>query len=539
MLAVCLAQLASEVYDGIEAWENDERDIAYGYLVDVFENVALMAAFSAAAKALKGARGDEAGTAVEGQEVGDGDDEASEIERIPVETPSFIEELEEVETTDGQVRLWKPDLAPYRSTEALPEGLEADALGLRQHDGRHWLVVQGDQYIVEQEAVTGEYRLQHPRDPGRYQPPLRHNGAGAWLLGTDRPLSWSGMQLLRRIGHLNAYFDEATLQRIVAISGSDEDQLRRALATNQRLPALLEDTLQRFRLDDTLRLLPDTRSAEFHRAYTALPIALAPGAEALLRVSPQLPAVVANELARAASTTELQMLGNGKMPLRLNEEIRVYRQQIRLARAYEGLYLSCVPNWDSDRLVVHTLAQLPDWPAETRVRLLQRWAWPAQDYELGPLGGLPYKTITHAEAGYIVHDNGPSNAVPSVYPSLYAALYEALPVAMTTMGISDQQALERLVQESPLLPRPALRMLLGMQPVRPGYRSPCAWPMAAWATRSVVAARPHKASPASACSKPSRPRGWPHTLAARQSRFCWRFPAPAVHRCRFSNICRH
>ncbi|WP_256666013.1 NEL domain-containing protein [Pseudomonas sp. SK] len=474
MLAVCVTQLAFEVYDGIEAWENDERDIAYGYLVDVVENVALMAALSAAAKALRGAQGGEAGAVVEGQEPVASDDEEAEIERIPVETPSFIEELEDVETADGQVRLWKPDLAPYQSSERLPEGLEADAFGLRQHDGRHWLVVQGDQYIVEQAAASGEYRLQHPQNPRRYQPPVRHNGAGAWLLETDRPLSWSGMQLLRRIGHLNAHFDETTLQRIVALSGCDEEQLRRALAANQRLPALLEDTLQRFKLDDSLRLLPDssTRPAEFHRAYSTLPITLAPGAEALQRVYPQLPAVFANELARAADTSELQLLDSGKVPLRLSEELRVYRHQIRLARAYEGLYLSCVPNWDSDRLIVHTLAQLPGWPAETRVRLLQRLSWPAQDYELGPLDGHPYKTITHAEAGYIVHDDSQPGAAISLYPSLYAALYKALPAAMTAMEIADQQALERLVQESPLLPRPALRALLGMQPVRPGYRSP-------------------------------------------------------------------
>lgn len=474
MLAVCVTQLACEVYDGIEAWENDERDIAYGYLVDVIENVALMTALSAAAKALRGAKGGEADAASEDQPVGGSDEEEPEVERIPVETPSFIEELEVVEITDGQARLWKPDLAPYRSTERLPEGLEADALGLRQHNGRRWLVLQGDQYLVEQSATTGEYRLQHPQDPHRYQPPLRHNGAGAWLLGTDRPLSWSGMQLLRRIGHLNAHFDETTLQRIVALSGSDENQLRRALANNQRLPALLEDTLQRFRLDDSLRQLSDTstRSAEFHKVYTALPIALAPGAEALQRVYPQLPAVVANELAHASSSSELQMLGNGKVPMRMSEEIRIYRQQIRLTRAYEGLYLSCVPNWDSDRLIVHTLAQLPGWPAETRVRLLQRMSWPAQDYELGPLEGAPYNTITHAEAGYIVHGDGQPGAAINLYPSLYAALYKALPAAMTEMGIADQQALERLVQESPLLPRPALRALLRMQPVRPGYRSP-------------------------------------------------------------------
>ncbi|WP_256582398.1 dermonecrotic toxin domain-containing protein [Pseudomonas sp. B8(2017)] len=474
MLAVCLAQLAHEVYEGIDAWENDERDTAYGYLLDVIENVAVMAALSAAAKALRGSQGSETGMASEGPEIEEPEDEEPGIARIPVETPSFIEELEDVETSDGQMRLWKPDLTPYQSFETLPHDLVPDELGLRHHQGKRWLVLQGNQYIVSQTPTTGEYRLQHPASPRRYQPPVRHNGAGAWLHVTDKPLSWSGMTLLRRIGHLSGHFDEPTLQRIIAVSGVHEDELRRALAESQRLPALLEDTLQRFKLDETVRQRADesTRPAEFARAYAGLSRDLAPGAEAIQRTYPKLPSAVANELAREASANELQILDNGKVPLRLAEEARIYQQQIRLARACEGMYLSSVPNWDSDLLIMHTLERLPGWPAQTRLRLLQRMSWPTQDHAIGTPGTRPYTTITHASAGYIVHDESLPSAAVKVYPSLYAALYEALPAAMAGMDVTDQQALQRLVQESPLLPRPALRVLLGMQPVRPGYRSP-------------------------------------------------------------------
>ena len=474
MLAVCLAQLAHEVYEGIDAWENDERDTAYGYLLNVIENVAVMAALSAAAKALRGSQGSETGMASEGPEIEEPEDEEPGIARIPVETPSFIEELEDVETSDGQMRLWKPDLTPYQSFETLPHDLVPDELGLRHHQGKRWLILQGNQYIVSQTPTTGEYRLQHPASPRRYQPPVRHNGAGAWLHVTDKPLSWSGMTLLRRIGHLSGHFDEPTLQRIIAVSGVHEDELRRALAESQRLPALLEDTLQRFKLDETVRQLADesTRPAEFARAYAGLSRDLAPGAEALQRAYPKLPSAVANELAREASANELQILDNGKVPLRLAEEARIYQQQIRLARACEGLYLSSVPNWDSDLLIMHTLERLPGWPAQARLRLLQRMSWPTQDHAIGTLDTRPFKTITHAQAGYIVHDERLPSAAVKVYSSLYAALYEALPAAMANMDVADQQALQRLVQESPLLPRPALRVLLGMQPVRPGYRSP-------------------------------------------------------------------
>jgi Leucine-rich repeat (LRR) protein len=474
MLAVCVAQLAHEVYEGIEAWENDERDIAYGYLIDVVENVAIMAALSAAAKALGGAKGTAADSSVEGSETGEPEVEEPEVDRIPVETPSFIEELEDVEAPDGQVRLWKPDLTPYQSTAVLPDDLVADELGLQHHQGKRWLVLQGNRYIVEQSPTTGEYHLQHPQNPRRYQPPLRHNGAGAWLQITDNPLNWSGMTLLRRIGHLNGHFDDSTLQRILDVSGTNEDVLRRTLAESQRLPALLQDTMQRFKLDATVSQLPDTSTwqAEFSREYARTPNSSAPGAEVIQRVYPKLPMPLIEELARSADPSELQLLASGKVPERLGEEVRLYQRQIRLARAYEGLYLSCVPSRDSDRLIMHTLGRLPGWPAETKLQMHQRMTWPAEDHAIGPLDASPYKTITHARAGYIIHDESLPSTVVTVHPNLYAALYEALPEAMTQLGVTDQQALQRLVQETPLLPRSDLRTVLGMQPVRPGYRSP-------------------------------------------------------------------
>ncbi|MFT0865142.1 dermonecrotic toxin domain-containing protein [Pseudomonas sp. CAM1A] len=476
MLAVCVTQLAHEVYEGIEAWENDERDIAYGYLVDVIENVAIMAALSAAAKVARGRRrGDgETGTDANPPWVEEPDEEEPEGRRIAVETPSFIEELEDVETPDGQTRLWKPDLTPYQSTEVLPDHLAPDELGLRHHQGKRWLALEGKQYIVEPASTSGAYRLRHPLNPRRYRPPLRHNGAGAWLHAMDKPLSWSGIRLLRRIGHLSADFDELTLQRILAVSGTEEDTLRRALAENQRLPALLEDTLQRFKLDQAIRQLPDatTHPAKFSRAYANLAHTPPAVATAIQRLYPQLPGAVTTELVRNASPSELQVLGTGKIPLRLGEEIRVYQQQVRLARTYEGLYLTCVRNWDSDRLIMHALERLPGWPVGTRLRLLQRTSWPAGEHGIGPQDARSCPTITHAEAGYIVHEEAPTGAAIPPHPSLYGALYKALPRAMTQLQVVDQQALQRLLQHSPLLSRSHLRTLLGMRPVRPGYRSP-------------------------------------------------------------------
>lgn len=457
MLAMCAIQLAHEVYEGIESWKNDEKDQAYSYLVDVVENVAIMAALAAAAAAVK-----------EGLEaVAKPPLEAP----LPVEAPSFIEELEDVDLPNGEIRLWKPDLAPYRSTQVLPADLEPDEAGLRHHQGKRWLVLRGNLYIVRQASSAGEYRLEHPSNPFAHEPTLHHNGAGAWLLPFEQPLQWPLNTLLLRMG--TQLTDEETLQALRA-SDTHEDVLRRALTESQPLPAMLRDSMARFKLDRKIRQSPEESSlpAELERAYSRLPASQAPGADVLQRVYPTLPVAVTDELVENASRLEQQTLGAGKVPLRLAEEIRAYQQQIRLTRAYEGLYLRCVRSWDADRLILHTLEKLPGWPAQLRLELLESRRWPSQRASIGPLNEGPDKTITCVEAGYIVNDASQTNTAVIAHSDLYAALYAALPDAMAQLGCVNAGALRRLMQESPQLPRSSLRQVLGMQPVRPGYRSP-------------------------------------------------------------------
>nr|WP_314477032.1 DUF6543 domain-containing protein [uncultured Pseudomonas sp.] len=472
MLLVAVTQLAHEVYEGIEAWAADERDIAYAYLVDVVENVAQMAALAAAGHALKG-KG-EPQVPGSGEPIVEEPDDDVDVEPRSVHTPSFIEMLDEVEMPDGQVSLWRPDLAPYHVEEPLPPALLPDERGLLQHEGQQWLVLQGRQYRVACVQGTGEYRVQHPKGEHRYQPPLRHNGAGAWIQVTDRPAAWAGATLLQRMGHLSAHFDEQTLQWMLHISATDEEALRKALVETKPLPALLQDTLQRFKLDQSLRQLPTSadRPGEFARAYDRVTTARTPYGETIRRVYPSLPGVVADELAHAASVGEQAQLAAGKVPLRLGEEIRVYAQQVRLARAYEGLYLAGVQSWDSDRLILRTLATLERWPADIRLQLRRAVTWPVQHDAIGPERSGPGLIIVHARVGYFIEDNAQPAALVMAHTDLFSALYHALPDTMALLGASDPQSLQRLMQQRPLLPRAELRAALGMQPIRPGYRSP-------------------------------------------------------------------
>ena len=469
MLGICALQLAYEVYEGIESWAHDDKQQAYQYLLDVVQNVAQMAAFSLAIKAAEGGVRAAAG----------GPGEPTVLpEPMPVETPSFIEELDDVELPEGQIKLWKPDLAPYAQPIDIPDTLGPDELGLHHHQGRTWLKLDGQTYAVRRLPQGDGYRIEHPTRANAYQPPLRHNGADIWLHPLEHPEQWQEQQLLRRSGTANEGFDDDTAQRILRVSGISEDVLRKVLCDSQRLPGQLEDTFTRFKLYRAIeqanaQALPGQIQRDFYQQYQRLPASQAPGADLLRTRYRQLPSPVIEELLHNATASELADLGDGKVPRRLADEVRLLQQQLRLNRAYEGLYLEQLRNWDTDCLVLHTLARLPDWPADTGITLEQRMHSPNQSARIGPVDAAQNPTIISARAGYLLMHSETPDAPLNAHATLYGALFEALSEAQrTALGIDDEAALKALVVHAQWLPRPALRQVLGMQPIKPEFRSP-------------------------------------------------------------------
>lgn len=456
MLGVTAVQLLNETFEGIGSWLEGDRQQAFDYLMEVLENAAIMAALAAAHTGIN----------------------RPVVERIPVETPSFIEELDPVELPDGALRLWRPDLAPFAHDKLLPAGLKPDEFGLFHHEGKTWLPVENRVYSVKR-AAPG-FGLEHPTRRHAYQPPALHNGAGAWLLETEHPLSWSTSRLLRRMGHLNTHFDEPTLQTALAVSDTDEDVLRRCLVHNKVLPALLQDTLVRFRLDQELRSTespPHTLHDAFERRYEQTDSKHTVEGETLRRRYARLPAPIIDELLRHADRQTLKALTQGKIEPRLAEEVRAYQQQVRLTRAYEGLYLDAVRSWDADRLILHILGQIPEWPASLTLELEQHRYLPSDSMRLGNASAVPDVSILSTQVGYMVLDNTTANvAQGQVHGSLYDALAAVMPAplrqALGETGVVPPLALKRLLQAKPLLARAELRQLLRMQPLRPGYRSP-------------------------------------------------------------------
>ena len=217
MLLVGCAQMLNEAFTGIEDWEQDDIDQAWEHLVSIALNVGFIAVSSQVLPA--------------------------------IQNTSFVDGLQPVTLADNQTRLWKPDLAPYEYSSPGPSRLQPNDIGLYQDNGAELLGVEGKTYRVEQDSRRPGYRIKHPDRPQAYAPRVQHNGQGAWVIETEQPLQWSDSQLFKRLGTVNASFSDEDASRILAITQTGAGVLRRIHTDGLPSPALLADTVQRFKID--------------------------------------------------------------------------------------------------------------------------------------------------------------------------------------------------------------------------------------------------------------------------------------------------
>ncbi|MFW0756473.1 NEL-type E3 ubiquitin ligase domain-containing protein [Pseudomonas sp. H11T01] len=220
MLAVMAGQLMYETLEGAIEWGEGDREEAWAHLSDVAENLALMGGMVAGGRILKGVR-----------------------------ASPFVDSLKPVRLPDGTTRLWKPDLTPYQAKVRLPVDSMPNELGLHAVADQEVLPLGDQLYVVKEDPLSGDRRIQHPGRADAYTPVVEHNGAGAWLHEGEEPLTWEGPTLMRRLGYRTDTFTDSQLEQIRVASGVEHDQLRRTHVEQEPPSALLTDTLTRFRID--------------------------------------------------------------------------------------------------------------------------------------------------------------------------------------------------------------------------------------------------------------------------------------------------
>ncbi|MNM44091.1 E3 ubiquitin-protein ligase SlrP [compost metagenome] len=538
MLGIMVAQMLAEVVEGIEDWSKGDKEEASAYFNGVLINFAQLALMGA-------------GHVLPGAGV------------TPIKVSPFVEGLKPVEV-GGKARLWNPDLGPYEQTVALPDGAQASDKGLYRHQDQDLLRIDDKCYGVKQDPVTGEHRLEHPTRADTYQPLLEHNGAGSWKTELDQPLEWDKRLLLRRLGASVDGLSDETLEQILTASGVHENALRRLHVEHETPPALLTDTLERFKAHadagacaeliqanrigaewadyavrsmtemhgwpgdkaievfegpgltgsaikdgyadavpaDTLQMtwsdllagaLPERvvgfldeqalrellgewfagdaqkrtealrdqwagqvsqrKSQLFDLLYKRRTrsddslVNLLKGDFADISISQ------AQELLGEAHPSDVQHLNEKKrVPLRLAEQARKAAEQLRVTRAYEGLYLDTLHNADTARLELHSLAALPGWPADLRLEIREYSFEGTLTDSLGPVDAPIRKVLILDEDGkYEARDDSDQHLHGK--DNLYAAVLHALPDTQRTalgFGINEATRLEQAIKARPL-----------------------------------------------------------------------------------------
>ncbi|SEU19492.1 C-terminal novel E3 ligase, LRR-interacting [Pseudomonas sp. NFR09] len=222
MMAVMSTQLLLDTFEGVREWSEGDRKAAKAHLIDVAQNLVMLAAMVGAGRGF--------------------------AKLIPVPAEPVVEATLPVMSTDGKTRLWKPDLAPYRAGVNLAPDAQPDAQGLYRHEGQTILPLEGHPYRVTHDAQNAEYRIAHPTRPEAYSPRLTQNHEGAWRHEGEHPLDWDDTTALRRLGHTTAPLDTEQLLNAQHASGVTADALRETHMNSDTTPLLLADSLQRFKI---------------------------------------------------------------------------------------------------------------------------------------------------------------------------------------------------------------------------------------------------------------------------------------------------
>ncbi|SDV06104.1 Leucine Rich Repeat [Pseudomonas mucidolens] len=220
MMGAMVAQLLVETCEAAHEWSLGDRQAAKAHLIDVAQNLAFMAVMAGGGKVLGRL------TAVKAEPV--------------------IEALEPVTLSNGETRLWKPDLSGYESPVSLDRSSGPNAMGQYELDGKTYIRQDGKAYQQTYDETLKCWRIEHPSNPWAYKPRLTHNGAGAWRHTLERPLTWDRLTLLRRMGHVTQIFADEQLLRIADISGVSDNVLRKMHMDSLPPPPELTNTLRLF-----------------------------------------------------------------------------------------------------------------------------------------------------------------------------------------------------------------------------------------------------------------------------------------------------
>ncbi len=231
MMAYIAYQLLDEVFESVIDWTEAQTTEACEHFFAALESLIQLGAFGI-------------GTSIA----------MAELPKVlPAEVVAFMDRFQPVKLRNGKTLYWKPDLQSYARDIVPAAGSTPDAQGLHWHQGKKLLPLEQAHFVVNDHETPGKLRIEHPARTDAYEPIVRHNGEGAFHTELENPLQWDSATVLRRIGPRMEPFAPARRERILQVSGYTEDGLRKMHVNQERVPPLLADTIERFRIDQDLQ----------------------------------------------------------------------------------------------------------------------------------------------------------------------------------------------------------------------------------------------------------------------------------------------
>lgn len=442
LLGITALQIAEHVYEGYADWRLGDRQGALNHVLGVAENLAL-------------------GTAVAAVGVAAG--------RL-IERSAYVDGLIPIQTATGALKLISADLPGYALGDLGLQVGERSAVA-----GQLRLRTPSATYQVLERAPGAELRIQHPTNPHAYMPLLEDNGEGGWRHELETPQEWQGAALLlRRLGSRWTELDEQSAERIMHITGFDEDRLRRLHLDHAPAPARLHDALQAYQLREQQ---PGLIGVAFAQQFSALQVPSTPAQQLLRQHFSSLSARAAQQIVSQASAEMVeQMLASQRVPLALASEARWLIRDYRLDRACAGFYQASAINADGQRLALGLIADWAPWSSAVRIELRDLTSTGALLAEAGPAMAAQVRLIVKTAEGYqALAATGAllTTAAPSysLFTALWLHLDEAQKQLMGGAGRSAQQLAEALAVRASTR-REQVAQLLGMAPIEGNVRAP-------------------------------------------------------------------
>ena len=248
----------------------------------------------------------------------------------------------------------------------------------------------------------------------------------------------------------------------------DEPEVRDLLGES---PAIGDSSHSLEERVNTLRHLIAKRAVQrmgelFSSHYPPTQFTRDPLLQHVMSAYPPLPKAVAQEVLNATTSTEYALIQSqtGPLPLRVAEEARLYAEEVRLARAYEGVRFNHGDYPDTQKLILHSLERMPGWSDQVTIEVRDQDLRGAVIDRIGASDAPIRKILVKQGKDYQAF-----NALEEElhgFDDLYASVLHALPdeqrAALGFSSTGQGLALQDALLKQPLMPREALRKVLDM-----------------------------------------------------------------------------